>query len=81
MTGLAPLAVGSSADVGGGDFIFLGQVWGVAVVFWGACAVLVALAAMLRSFSSDSPDQLGRLHTRIRRFRFTSSKRPQVQSG
>ncbi len=69
MAGIVPVSFGASSDAV--PFVFLGKVWGVAMVFWGACLVLVAAGALIRHLSTDSPDEVGRLHTRIRRFRFT----------
>jgi hypothetical protein len=68
-----PLSVGSR--VGDVELVSLGMLWGVAVVVWGACAILVALAALLRNPPTDEAGQVGRLHTRIRRYRLASSSR------
>ena len=59
-------------DVGVG---FVGTFWGVALVFWGACAVLVAVLALLRIPPSDEAGQIGKLRARIRRYRLAGSSR------
>jgi hypothetical protein len=45
---------------------FLGRLWGLALVVWGVCATLVAVAA-LRRRPSTADRGLGRLHAQIRR--------------
>jgi hypothetical protein len=65
LAALFPMTFGPG--LGGIDLVVLGKIWGFAMVVWGAAAVLVVVAAILRhAMEEDSPDRLARLHTQIR---------------
>jgi hypothetical protein len=53
----------------------LGTLWGAALVFWGLCAVVIAVVALLRSAPADDAAELGRLRARIRRYQLASAAR------
>jgi hypothetical protein len=67
----AAMPLSSATRVEGGEMLSLGAIWGMAVVLWGLCALVVALFTLLRTPGTD--DQIGRIHSRIRRFRFSRS--------
>ena len=75
--GIAALLPRSArAQAGDINLASLGKLWGVAVIVWGTCALLVAVVALLRSAPpSDDASELGRLRTRIRRYRSAAAAR------
>ena len=58
-----------------GNLASLGKLWGVAVIVWGACALIVAVVALLRRAPAEDAGELGRLQTRIRRYRSAAATR------
>jgi hypothetical protein len=70
----AAMPLSSATRVEGGEMLSLGAIWGMAVVLWGVCAVVVALLTLLRTPGTD--EHIGRIHSRIRRFRFARTLRP-----